>query len=296
MLAARRLSFPPKQTVLTRLGACGVLMVCSCVVDPSFEDQPTITIRLENATEYELSLPNNGIGQSGAGWFELVGREDWLHLPQTSTRLSSLVFCDEEVPATAADILYKRSVHPGETLSIPWRAIRFDKGHEFSTIDGKRYCVDWEPVPRGRYRARFCAHRATYPCKPDSRALVRECVEVDLTVTGKDSTVDVVFPQPLFEKTDSYCDESREEAARVCATRALEDCERLGCRVLEARRVGEGGACGDSEQVGCAADTDCDGAITHARAPDGTSWRFTDACVPMGWTVFYPEDTGDLCE
>lgn len=52
-------------------------------------------------------------------------------------------------------------------------------------------------MPEGRHRARCCAQRAIYPCKPDSRAFRRECVEVDLTVSDQDSTVDVVFEQSL---------------------------------------------------------------------------------------------------
>lgn len=101
---------------------------------------------------------------------------------------------------------------------------------------------------------------------------------------------------PCVAETDSYCDESKAEAQVVCAARALESCERLGCRLLEARRIDESGVCGAPEPVGCVAKTDCDAAITHARDPNGASFRFTDSCVPLAWTVFYPEETGDSCE
>jgi hypothetical protein len=264
----------------------------------SFDDQPTITIRITNATDHDLTLPSNGGQRGGGGWFELVGREEWLYLSHTSAPMSSQYFCDEKVSATEADVLYRKEVRKGETLSVEWRGLRFDNGREISTFDGKKYCVDWEAVPEGAYRARFCAQRTTYPCPPDYRALERECVEVDLTVSREDSTVDAVFEQPQFAKTDSYCDGSVE--ARFCASRTLDAClvEALakGCHAIEAQRVDESGTCGASERVGCTSSTDCDSAITHAHDPNGTTWRFANGCVPMGWTIFSAEGSGDLCE
>jgi len=112
------------------------------------------------------------------------------------------------------------------------------------------------------------AFRRSYPATP---------VEIELGIAG-------------FRGQLRVEDWTRENAA--CTALSLGDCAMdARCRVLSGAPLDLSRACsGEARAVGCTAKvTPCDDAITPARAADGSTWWFTNGCLPETFAAFYPE-------